>query len=194
MLVVRDANSQNFYFFDDGKLYKWYKAFDAAVFPSGNFGVFAATVQKRFGKAKEGGDAKRKFLQWQDKNTQLRAVDESGFYGFYCLVFEEKDTAERLAKAHTASDDGKKHAFVDAVTSGERSDNPDDSSNIADRISGRIRHSEQAEEQGGGSETGSSSAQAAKGKAGKKGALKEKKEEEETGVSASDDPISGLGL
>jgi hypothetical protein len=192
MLVVRDANSQNFYFFDDGKLYKWYKAFDAAVFPSGNFGVFSATVQKRFGKGKESGDAKRKFLQWQDKTTQLRAVDESGFYGFYCLVFEEKDTAERLAKAHTASDDGKKHAFVDAVTSGERSDNPDDSSNIADRISGKIRHSEQAEDQGP-AET-ASSAQAAKGGKGKKGTVKDKDKEEEQGVSASDDPISGLGL
>ncbi|MCA9582847.1 MAG: hypothetical protein KC416_13705, partial [Myxococcales bacterium] len=32
MLVVRDENSQNFYFFIDGKLWKWYKAFDAKVF------------------------------------------------------------------------------------------------------------------------------------------------------------------
>jgi hypothetical protein len=191
MLVVRDANSQNFYFFDDGKLYKWYKAFDAAVFPTGNFGVFAATVQKRFGKAKEGGNEKRKWLQWQDKSTQLRAVDESGFYGFYCLVFEEKDTSERLAKAHTASgDDGKKHAFVDAVTAG-RSDNPDDSSNIADRISGRIRRNEQAPDE---AEAPASASQAAKGKSGKKGAAKEKDKDEETGVASSDDPISGLGL
>src|SRR5687768_16446383 len=34
MQVVRDNNSQNFYFFIDGKLWKWYKAFDAEVFPA----------------------------------------------------------------------------------------------------------------------------------------------------------------
>ena len=31
------SNSQNFYFFIGGKLWKWYKAFDAAVFPRRNF-------------------------------------------------------------------------------------------------------------------------------------------------------------
>ena len=37
MLVMRDENSQNFYFFFGGKLWKWYKAFDAEVFAAGDF-------------------------------------------------------------------------------------------------------------------------------------------------------------
>jgi hypothetical protein len=187
MLVVRDANSQNFYFFIEGKLWKWYKAFDAAVFPADNFGVFSATLQKKFGDGKPGEAGKRKWLQWQDKTTQLRAVDETDFYGFYCLVFEEKATVDQLAKLRTNSSDegsGKKHAFVEAVTA-ERTENPDDSANIADRISGRIRHREDAAEA-----PSSSPSASAKGKSGKKGET----DDEERGVANSDDPISGLGL
>jgi hypothetical protein len=188
MLVVRDGNSQNFYFFIEGKLWKWYKAFDAAVFPAGNFGVFAATLEKRFGDGKEGEAGKRKWLQWQDKATQLRAVDETDFYGFYCLVFEEKATVDQLAKLRTNSgeSDDKKHAFVEAVTSG-RTENPDDSSNIADRISGRIRQREDAPD----NQESASASKSAKGKGAKKG---DDDEEDTSGVSSSDDPISGLGL
>jgi len=191
MLVVRDGNSQNFYFFIEGKLWKWYKAFDAAVFPAGNFGVFAATLEKRFGAGKESEAGKRKWLQWQDKATQLRAVDETDFYGFYCLVFEEKATVDQLAKLRTNSSDseGKKHAFVEAVTSG-RTENPDDSSNIADRLTGRIRHREDAEE----SQASASTSKSAKGKGAKKGDSDDEDDDSTKGVSSSDDPISGLGL
>ena len=191
MLVVRDANSQNFYFFIEGKLWKWYKAFDAAVFPAGDFGVFSATLEKRFGAGKEGEAGKRKWLQWQDKSTQLRAVDETDFYGFYCLVFEEKATVDQLAKLRSNasdSDSGKKHAFVEAVTSG-RTENPDDASNIADRISGRIRQREDAEE----SQASASTSKSAKGKGAKKGDSDDE-DDSAKGVSSSDDPISGLGL
>jgi hypothetical protein len=41
MLVQRDKNSQNFYFFFNGKLWKWYKAFDAEVFRAGDFKGFS---------------------------------------------------------------------------------------------------------------------------------------------------------
>ena len=189
MLVVRDGNSQNFYFFIEGKLWKWYKAFDAAVFPAGNFGVFSATLQKKFGEGKPAEAGKRKWLEWQDKTTQLRAVDETDFYGFYCLVFEEKATLDQLARLRTNApeDKGKKHAFVESVTA-ERSENPDDSTNIADRISGRIRAREDAQE----TASSSSSSASAKGKAAKKGDRDE--EESSKGVNADDDPISGLGL
>lgn len=189
MLVVRDGNSQNFYFFIQGKLWKWYKAFDAAVFPAGNFGVFSATLQKKFGQGKPTEAGKRKWLSWQDKTTQLRAVDETDFYGFYCLVFEEKATVDQLAKLRTnvPEDKGKKHAFVEAVTAERRAD--DESAHIADRISGRIRQREDAEE----SEPSSSASASAKGKAAKKGASDDE-DEPAKGVDSSDDPISGLGL
>jgi hypothetical protein len=185
MLVVRDDNSQNFYFFIGGKLWKWYKAFDASVFPANNFGTFAGAVQRRFGNAKEAkgelnaGAGERQWLEWQDKETRLRAVDETGFYGFYCLVFESKDTLGNLARLRTNDNDkgDKKHALVEAVTTDDTSAaDADDSAHIVDRITGKIRRRENAPS----SETASS-----KGK-------KSKPTEAAPVIADEDDPLSGL--
>jgi hypothetical protein len=193
MIVVRDGNSQNFYFFIGGKLWKWYKAFDTSVFPGSNFNTFASAVKGRFGgegKETKGemrpGEGQRRWLEWQDPQTRLRAVDNTGFYGFFCLVFEDKGTVDRLAtlRSNTSDSGGKKkHALVEAVT-GERSHNPDDAPNIADRISGRIRQHEQAPE-GPSDETASTSGKKGKGKAASAS---------EAPVRSSDDPLGGLGL
>lgn len=186
MLVMRDQNSQNFYFFIDGKLWKWYKAFDAEVFPAGNFTVFAGSVQKRFGPAKDASGEispgnKRHWLEWQDDKTRLRAVDQSDFYGFYCLVFEEKATVNNLAKLRTNTQQvaTNKNALVDAVTAPPSRD-ADSSPDVVDRITGK-NHAQPA---------------AAKGK-GKAAAATEEKEAAPaapTGVKSDDDPLRGLGL
>ena len=102
MLVMRDGNSQNFYFFINGQLWKWYKAFDASTFGGSNFKSFSRVVQKKFGEGKvsKGELAPgytRDWVEWQDKKTRLRAVDETDFYGFFSLVFEDKGTAAELA-------------------------------------------------------------------------------------------------
>jgi hypothetical protein len=100
--VVKDFNSQNFYFFIDGKLWKWYKALDSKVFGGKGYNAFASALQRKFGEAKqiEGelvpGAEKRKWLEWEDRKTRLRAIDQTSFYGFFCLVFEEKDTVDRI--------------------------------------------------------------------------------------------------
>jgi hypothetical protein len=190
MLVVRDQNSQNFYFFMNGKLWKWFKAFDAEVFPAGNFAAFSGAVERKFGKAKQGqgelraGEGSRQWLEWQDKQTRLRAVDQTGFYGFYCLVFEEKQTLDNLARlrSNDSGRDEKRHAMVESVTS-QRSHNPDGSPNIVDRITGRIRQSEQAPESEPRAASGSSKTKS-----------KDRSPASESTVSSSDDPISGLGL
>jgi hypothetical protein len=197
MLVVRDANSQNFYFFIGGKVWKWYKAFDAAVFPAGNFAAFAGSVQRRFGNAKDAegelrpGEGQLHWLEWQDKQTRLRAIDETGFYGFYSLVFEEKATVDNLAHLRThGSDQGgdKRHALVEAVTS-DRNAHPDDSPNVVDRITGRLHQNEQApaqtSESGASASSSGSSKSKAKGKSEAKSAAP---------VDNENDPISGLGL
>jgi len=189
MVVVRDGNSQNFYFFMGGKLWKWYKAFDASVFRAGSFKQFADAVQRKFGKARvgESADGKRRWLQWQDGKTRLRAVDETEFYGFYCLVFDQKSTVGNLAQLRRNNDRRKdsKHALVDSVTSGSETD--DSSPNIVDRITGKYRVREQAPKDGEartgkGSQYGSSSARS--------------KGRRSTMTSASDmgddDPLSGL--
>lgn len=185
MLVMRDNNSQNFYFFIDGKLWKWYKAFESNVFPAGNFNAFAGAVQRRFGPAKEAqgelaaGSGKRHWLEWQDDKTRLRAVDQSDFYGFYCLVFEEKTTVANLAKlrTHTREVATNKNALVEAVTAPPSRD-PDQSSDIVDRITGKNRG------------TREEAAAAGKGKKGSEPAAPPAP----TGVRGDDDPLSGLGL
>jgi hypothetical protein len=153
MFVVTDENSQNYYFFMKGKLWKWYKAFNSSVFQGKTFDEFAEAIQGRFGKAspREGelvaGTGKQRWLEWQDSDTRLRAVDNNQFYGFYCLVFEGKDTLSNLASLRTAAPEKKAdtNAMVEAVTSDEGGD-ADDNPNIIDRITGNIRVREQAPE------------------------------------------------
>lgn len=150
MLVYRDSNSQNFYFFIQGRLWKWYKAFDASVFQGQSFEQFARAVQGRFGTAAdrsgrlvEGGPTQR-WLEWQDSTTRLRAIDQTRFYGFYCLVFEDKSTLSRLSSLRTNTmqvrDDG--HALVESVLvpEGESPESSGDAhADIVDRITGNIR-------------------------------------------------------
>jgi len=87
MLVMRDENSQNFYFFFGGRLWKWYKAFDAAVFKAGDFSGFAGSVQRRFGEATdmhgqgEDGAGERHWLEWQDEASRLFLAEDNGVKG-----------------------------------------------------------------------------------------------------------------
>jgi hypothetical protein len=190
MIVVRDENSQNFYFFIGGKLWKWYKAFDASVFPANNFASFAGAVQRKFGSAKEAkgelrsGAGERQWLEWQDDKTRLRAVDETDFYGFYSLVFEAKDTLGNLAKLRTKDDSkaDKKHALVEAVTSDTTAaEDADDSANVVDRLTGKIRQREDAPEAAAPS-TGS----------GKSKSKSKNATASSAPIADEDDPLSGL--
>jgi len=153
MLVVRDSNSQNFYFFINDRLWKWYKAFDAEVFAGQTFAQFAGALHGRFGRAleREGrlterGQEKR-WLEWQDSASRLRAIDENRFYGFYCLVFEDKGTVARLAELRTNNmrRNTGSHALVDAVT--QDTDAQLENQDVVDRITGNIRRRTQAPEE-----------------------------------------------
>jgi hypothetical protein len=189
MLSTRDQNSQNFYFFIGGRLWKWYKAFDAEVFHAGDFSGFAGAVQRRFGPAKdvEGeiapGIGKRHWLEWQDDKTRLRAVDQSNFYGFYCLVFEEKATVGNLAHLRTNTRDvaTKQHSLVDAVTAPPSRD-ADDAPDVADRITGKAHAGPAPAANSGKAKKSAASSDA------------EPAAPAPTGVKTDDDPLRGLGL
>lgn len=164
MLVVRDSNSQNFYFFIRNRLWKWYKAFDADVFAGQTFDQFAGALQGRFGQAMDRNGRltdrgqEKHWLEWQDTSTRLRAIDENRFYGFYCMVFEDKETVGRIAELRTntigRTDDG--HALVDAVT-GDDSEASSANQDIVDRLTGMIRRTTQAPEGDMGEASGSMS-------------------------------------
>jgi hypothetical protein len=192
MLVMRDQNSQNFYFFIGGRLWKWYKAFDAEVFHAGDFSTFAGSVQRRFGPAKdtEGelapGAGKRHWLEWQDDKSRLRAVDQTDFYGFYCLVFEEKATLGNLAKLRTNTRDvgTKQNALVEAVTAPGSRD-ADNSSDVVDRITGKAHQQHEAPVANSGKGSSKSKAAAADEPVAAPAP---------SGVKSDDDPLRGLGL
>lgn len=196
MLVVRDKNSQNFYFMIDGRLWKWYKAFDAAVFPASSFNQFSASVQRKFGDGKEvqgelaPGVGDRHWIEWQDKATRLRAVDQTEFYGFYSLVFEEKDTVAQLAQLRrNKSDHGpKRHSLVEAVTSDDSAVASDARSNVVDRITGKMRVREQAPEReeapSRGAKRGSSSPSRDSGRSSSSSTTRS--------VSVDNDPLEGI--
>ncbi len=151
MLTTKDSNSQNFYFFINGRLWKWYKAFDISVFEGRAFDEFAAAVQRKFGKGKSQkgelapGSGVRQWLEWKDDDTRLRAIDQTAFYGFYCLVFEDANTLAKLATLRSTEPQRRSsetHKLVEAVTStSAMAADPDRSPDIADRITGKVRSS-----------------------------------------------------
>ncbi len=195
LFVVKDDTSENYYFFIQNKLWKWYKAFKTEAFEGKSFDQFADAIQSRYGKSqkREGeathGGGKQNWLEWQDKGTRLRAVDNKQFYGFYSLVFEDKNTLRKLPELRTAKAEEKRsgNSLVDSVTGPEASTGDDSNPDIVDRITGKIRHRQDAPEEQpakkGGPGKGPSSAppppppEAAGG-----------------GVSSEDDPLKGLGL
>ena len=153
MLVVNESDSQNFYFFINDHFWKWYKAFNADAFGGQNFAQFSDAIQHRFGPAREAsgelvhGDGVRHWIEWQDEVTRLRAVDQQQFYGFFCLVFEEKQTLNNLTtlRHNVAQSHSHSNTLVDIVTNpAGRQTATDDNADIVDRLTGKNRNPTQA--------------------------------------------------
>jgi hypothetical protein len=190
MFVVTDENSQNYYFFIRGKLWKWYKAFNAAAFQGKSFEEFGKAIQARYGDGveREGeltqNAGKQRWIEWQDADTRLRAIDNHQFYGFYCLVFEHKSTVSQLAELRSNKPEAttNTNAMVDAVTSHDDGpDEGDNNKNIIDRLTGkmRVREDGAAPAQGGSKDSGKKKPSAPAGG-------------ESSGVSSENDPLKGL--
>jgi hypothetical protein len=145
VIVTKDDQAQNFYFLINDKFWKWYRAFNSDVFAGTSFDGFAEALQGRFGRAArregESGGQQKRWLEWQDRHTRLRALDNTAFYGFYCLVFEDKDMLGRIdrLRVHKRSSGDRSHTLVDSVTDGQEPANPDTNPNIVDRITGKKR-------------------------------------------------------
>ncbi|MDQ3031743.1 MAG: hypothetical protein M3Y87_04945 [Myxococcota bacterium] len=172
MMLWRDesTHSQRYYFFINDRLWKVYQAFDASVFAGAGFDQFSEAIQGRFGRgvSRSGalveGRAPAQWVEWQDASTRLRAIDQTRFYGFFCLVFEDKATLQQLPqlRTHTVASGSGGHALVDSVVRDEdaASDHAGDRhADIADRISGQVRRRQDAPEgaAAGASSSGASS-------------------------------------
>ena len=103
MLVLNDGESENYYFFLEGRLWKWVKLYPSSQFGGKNFGKFSTAIQGKFGKGykKEselnGSSKKLSFLEFLDRQSRLRAVDRTADANQYALVFEEMSTVRQIA-------------------------------------------------------------------------------------------------
>jgi hypothetical protein len=107
MLVAKDDNSENYYFFVNGRLWKWFKELDKGA-AGGDFKKFSKSVEGKFGKGhpKKGeiapGQGATQFVEYMDRNSRMRAADNSKHGGF-ALIFEEMATVRELASTRATS-------------------------------------------------------------------------------------------
>jgi hypothetical protein len=110
MIVSQDEKSTNYYFFINNALWKWYKAYNADAFRGKSFkqalSVFEGNLGKGIQKDVERvpGAGRRPVVEWRDRDTRVRALDESQVYGRYCLVFEELSMVAQLPSLRANAD------------------------------------------------------------------------------------------
>jgi hypothetical protein len=107
MVVSKEPEAENYYFFLNGRLWKWYRAVDKGVV-GGDFKKFSQNVETKFGKgrAKKGeiaqGQGEMQFVEYLDRNSRMRAADNSK-HSVFALIFEEMATVRELAASRGPS-------------------------------------------------------------------------------------------
>lgn len=167
MLVREDPQTGNrefFFFFND----RLWKRFQARAIPATNrmdFATFLTGLEQLFGpglrRTRPGAPDQIEAELWQDENTRLRVIDQSTFYNAFCLIYEDRATLARLAEL-------RRNAPVKtsaAVAVRPAADEPqvgnvegDPNADIVDRITGKMRHTQQAQPAAGASGAAGASA------------------------------------
>ena len=148
MIVMWEKDQRRFLFFWNGKLYKQYIAFDAEhpVFKGKTFDDFVKILTNRY------GNPEMKFAQMRTKDDmvvshmewpahgdyKLWAVDQSHFYGNFCLrLFNPKVQAE-IDRVRGERDPRKPqgNALIDSVTKPDEVSG-DKNADVVDQITGK---------------------------------------------------------
>ena len=147
LIRVRTKTTQDYFFFINDKLWKRYRAFDAAVFEGASFDEFGRALQQRYGKARKktgplrpGGEPKQ-WYEWREPRVLAKAVDNNEFYGFYCLILENPRTVAQLGKLRKSKPAKAEDSETLVEMVGNDADQ-DQNADIADRITGEIRRHE----------------------------------------------------
>ncbi len=148
MVTMWERDQRRFLFFWHDRLYKQYIAFnnEHPVFAGKTFDDFAKIIQNRYGQAemkfaqkRTSDDMTLHHLEWPAAGEfQLYAIDQSDFYGNFCLVLFNPGVAKQVESARTEHNT-KPHAgsaLIDAVTQPEKNSN-DSNENIVDQITGK---------------------------------------------------------
>jgi hypothetical protein len=148
MLIRWEKDQRRFLFFWQDKLYKQYIAFDAQhpVFQGKTFDDFAKIIQGRYGKAemklaalKQKDDVTLDHLEWPSAGDYtLWAMDQSSFYGNFCLKLMQTSVLKRLedARVQNSPKQPRGNALIDAVTQPE-TNKGDPNDDVVDRITGK---------------------------------------------------------
>ena len=143
MLVFWEKDQRRFLFFFHDRLYKQFIAFNSELFQGKTFDDFAKLIEKRFGPA----EMKFANLRTKDEQTldhlewapsgddELWAIDQSQFYGNFCLVLKQRSVVAQLSKNRDRSPKGSGNALIDSVTTPDKVTG-DVNSDIVDQITG----------------------------------------------------------
>jgi hypothetical protein len=125
LIPVWTKDERRFYFFHNDRLWKMFIAFNAEKFEGKTFEDFAQVMENRFGRAERKytatlkGDAKMSHLSWPPSATTiLRAIDNTGFYGNFCLVLSDRNELQSVRAGRKANSPKKEYSdpLVDSVT------------------------------------------------------------------------------
>ncbi|MGB0679554.1 MAG: hypothetical protein ACPGUV_07835 [Polyangiales bacterium] len=145
VLVVHTPKAENYYFFIQDRLWKWYRVLSdahSAKTPE----QLVAQLEGRYGPAKADkgqlhrGAAPSRWSAWNTGSTRVRLMDERRFYGFYGLVYEDRKTLARLPQLRQTEPKAwrkSSHSLVDMVTQSNATS--DDNADVIDRITGQKR-------------------------------------------------------
>jgi hypothetical protein len=102
MMMSKDISGTTYYFFLDGKLWKYVRILDKKA-AGGDFKKFSKYIEDKFGKGREKkgevtpGQGDTHWLEYLDRNSRMRAADDNGKRGGYAMIFEEMATVRQLA-------------------------------------------------------------------------------------------------
>jgi hypothetical protein len=104
LIASKGPEGDNYYFFVNGRLWKWVELVDKSA-AGGDFKKFSASVEGKFGKGrvKKGeltpGQGNTQWLEYLDRNSRMRAADQTGKRSTFALVYEEMATVRELASS-----------------------------------------------------------------------------------------------
>ena len=146
MITMWEKDQRRFLFFWNGKLYKQFIAFDSARFKDKSFEDFVGILEGRYGKSetkfaqmKTKDEVVVDHVQWPGTGEYaLQAVDQSGFYGNYCLRLYSPKVAAELDKVREAKAPKRAsgNALIDAVTKPDTVAG-DKNADVVDQITGK---------------------------------------------------------
>lgn len=147
MLVMWEKDQRRFLFFWKEKLYKQFIAYNSERFAGKSFEEFIEGMQIRYGKA-EMSFAKKQtddemaldYYQWPSQSDYvLRAIDQTGFYGNFCLSLLQKSSMETIEKERATNSPPRVRRtnvhVVDSITQGDSTSDPNEG--VIDEVVGK---------------------------------------------------------